>query len=169
MLMVHPVSDESHRALDIFGPIVEFTTSPLEPGSAYCVMEGIIPPGVAVPLHSHPDPESFYILSGHGQTLCQRGEQLEWVDVKPGDFVHVPSGSKHAHRNTSTEPLVELIVTTVTLGRFFQEVGRPAEPNTSPVAPSENDVRHFQETAGQYNHWVASPEENAAVGIVLPA
>jgi oxalate decarboxylase/phosphoglucose isomerase-like protein (cupin superfamily) len=88
-------------------------------------MKGTIPPGVSVPLHSHPDPESFYVLSGSAQTLLEQGNRLEWVDVKAADFIHIPGGAKHAHRNVSDQPVVELITTTPTLGQFFEEIGKP--------------------------------------------
>jgi hypothetical protein len=28
------------------------------------VLQGVIPPGVSIPLHSHPDTEDFFIISG---------------------------------------------------------------------------------------------------------
>ena len=83
-------------ALDVFGPTVEFLTLPEEPDTDYCVMIGTIPPGVSVPLHSHPDPESFYVLSGSVRTLDQRGDTLEWRTLNPGDFAHIPGHAKHA-------------------------------------------------------------------------
>lgn len=52
-------------------------------------------------------------MEGAGQALTEKGGSLEWIHVKPRAFVHIPGGTKHAHRNTSTEPLVELITTTV--------------------------------------------------------
>jgi len=45
--------------LDVCGPTVEFLNSPEETDAVYCIMIGTIPPGVSVPLHSHPDVESF--------------------------------------------------------------------------------------------------------------
>jgi hypothetical protein len=38
----------------VFGPRVEFFTSPEEGDAPYCVMMVTIPPGVLVRLHSHP-------------------------------------------------------------------------------------------------------------------
>ncbi|HWP91435.1 MAG TPA: hypothetical protein VNN20_04460 [Thermodesulfobacteriota bacterium] len=79
-----------HGVLDVFGPTVEFLTPPSEADAVYCVMKGTVPPGVSVPIHSHPDDESFFILSGTTQILTQQGDGFEfganqlWIDRVPG-------------------------------------------------------------------------------------
>jgi quercetin dioxygenase-like cupin family protein len=151
--------------LDVFGPTVEFLTSPSEAEAVYCVMRGTIPPGVSVPLHSHPDVESFFLLSGAVQVLAQRGDICAWLDMQPGNFIHIPSGAKHAFRNISSAPAVMLITTTPQLGRFFQEIGRPITPGVSPPPPTPEELEHFMRLAAHYHHWFGSPADNAAVGI----
>jgi quercetin dioxygenase-like cupin family protein len=153
--------------LDVFGPTVEFLTPPSEADAVYCVMKGTVPPGVSVPIHSHPDDESFFILSGAIQILTQQGHGFEWLDVKAGRLVHVPGGEKHSWRNISSEPAVGMIVTTSRLGRFFQEVGRPIAPGVPPSPPTPDDIQHFTRIAAKYHHWLGSATENAAVGISL--
>jgi mannose-6-phosphate isomerase-like protein (cupin superfamily) len=49
--------------------------------------------------------ESFYVLVGQVRIYDGR----EWVDAKPGDFVHVPPGGIHGFRNESGEPASMLI------------------------------------------------------------
>jgi len=156
----------THDVVDVLGPLVEFLTTPSHQES-YCVMRGIIPAGVSVPLHSHQDAESFLVVSGTAQALAERTDRLEWIDLRPGDFVHIPGGVKHAHRNTSSEPVVEIVVTTPTLGQFFQEVGRTVPPGKTLPPPTPDDFERFERIARKYRHWLASPAENAAVGIVL--
>ena len=56
---------------DVFGPTVEFLTSPQDVHNDFCVLKGVIPPGVSIPLHSHPDTEDFFVLSGQAQALKQ--------------------------------------------------------------------------------------------------
>jgi quercetin dioxygenase-like cupin family protein len=167
MSATHIVNKGAYGRLDVFGPIVEFLSSPDEPDAIYCVMIGTIPPGVSVPLHSHADIESFYVLSGSVQALTQRGDRFEWLDVKPGDFIHVPGNAKHAFRNQGSEPVVELITTTPNLGKFFQEIGRPVAPGVSAPPPAPDEIQHFLEIASRYRYWNGSPEENAAIGISL--
>ena len=50
---------------------------------------------------------------------------------------------------------------------FFQEIGRPIAADTLPKPPSLADIQGFTDVAARYHHWLASPEENAAVGINL--
>jgi quercetin dioxygenase-like cupin family protein len=153
---------------DVFGPTVEFLTSPEETDSGYCVMIGTVPPGVSVPLHSHSDPESFYLLSGALEVLSERDDDFEWLKVRPGEFIHEPPGAKHAWRNTSREPAVSLVTTTPKLGRFFQEIGRPTTPGRPVAPPTPDDVQRFARVSAKYGYWTASPAENAAIGIFLP-
>ena len=149
--------------VDVFGPTVEFLTWPEEAHNDFCVLRGIIPPGVSIPLHSHPDTEDFFILSGEGEVLRQGTQGYEWIGGKAGDYFHVPSGARHAWRNVGSLPLVALIITTPRLGRFFQETGRPVTDTPQPVTPE--DLAHFSAVATTYGYWNATPEENAAVGI----
>lgn len=149
--------------VELFGPMVEFLTSPQEAHNDFCVSRGMIPPGVFVPLHSHPDTEDFLVISGEVQALKQVPGGYEWIAGKSGDYFHVPSGAPHAWRNVSREPLVALIITTTRLGQFFQETGRPVTGTPQPVTPE--DLAHFATVVAKYGHWNATAEENAAVGI----
>lgn len=126
-----------------------------------------MPPGVAVPIHSHPDDESFFLLSGSAQVLTPRGHNFEWLDVREGGFVHLTGGVKHAWRNASHEKAVFLVTTTARLGRFFQEIGRPVNQGEPLPPPTPEEIQRFAQIAAKYDHWLSSPEENAAVGISL--
>ena len=159
--------NKESRVLDVLGPTVEFLVLPSEDDACYCVLKGTIPPGVSVPLHSHPDDESFFLVSGRVQALEQRNDGFECTNMNAGDFRHVPQGVRHAWKNQSNEPAIAIIVTTARLGRFFQEIGRPVSPDVSPQAPSPTDVQRFVDAAARYHHWLASPDENAAIGIKL--
>lgn len=149
--------------LDVFGPIIEFLTA--ENNKQICVMRAVVPPGVTVPLHSHDDFEDFFILAGGHQVLVEGEGGLEWHDAHAGDYIRVAGNVPHAHRNISGEPAVDLIITTALMGRFFREVGRPVG---SPP-PTAREVARFGEIASRFNYRLATAEENAAVGISLPA
>lgn len=167
MKAAHIVSKEKHGLLDVFGPTLQFLTSPDDASAEYSVMIGTIPPGVSIPLHSHADEESFYFLSGSAQALTQRGDAFEWIDVHAGELFHVPSGAKHAFQNKWNEPSVQLITTTPTLGRFFQEIGKPIVPGAPTAPPTPDELQRFLQIVAKYNYWTGSPQENAAVGIHL--
>jgi mannose-6-phosphate isomerase-like protein (cupin superfamily) len=62
----HIAEGTPNPALDVFGPTVEFLTSPADAHDDFCVMRGVIPPGVAIPLHSHDDTEEFFIVAVAG-------------------------------------------------------------------------------------------------------
>jgi quercetin dioxygenase-like cupin family protein len=126
---------------------------------AYSVMRGTIPPGVNVPLHSHSDAESFYVLAGEGEVLVQTAVGLEWRILRQGEFIHIHGGTRHAWRNRSCEPLSMLIICAARLGRALQEM---AQVDATPAA-----IQRLTEISERYGYWLGSPEENASVGIVL--
>lgn len=175
--MSSPVSNESAahlidprdvEILGVMGPTIQFIVPPQE--AVPCIMRGTIPPGVSVPLHSHPEPETFISISGQVDGLVESPDGLKWVPVASGAIFHVPSGAKHAWRNRSDEPSVSIVVTTASLGRFFQDVGTPIIAGAPlPGPPSAEAIRHFLETAERYGYWNATPEENTRLGISLPA
>jgi quercetin dioxygenase-like cupin family protein len=133
---------------------------------AYCVVRGMIPPDSCVPLHSHSDAESFYVLSGEAEALVQSKGGLEWQGIWPGDFIHIPAGTKHAWRNHSSEQMSALIICTARLGRALREMAQFASENgaqfSSPAA-----IERIVEISERYGYWFGSHAENAAVGIVL--
>ena len=153
------------QAVDLLGPVAEFVTEP-EPQGSFCVLRGVLPPGITVPLHSHDDAEDFLVLTGTHQVLLQGPDGLQWAHAHAGDYVHIPAGAPHAHRNTSPDPAVDLMITTARLGQFFAEAGRPV--TGLPQPPSPADVARFTAVAARYGHTLGSPEENAAVGIEMP-
>ena len=141
---------------------------PLSPSieDAYCVMKGTIPSGVSVPLHSHGDAESFYALSGEAQALVETEVGLQWQTLRPGDFIHIPGGTKHAWRNVSGEPMAALITCTAKLGRALREMGQLTSEGGKRI-PTPADVQRLIEISERYGYWLGSREENAAVGIEL--
>jgi quercetin dioxygenase-like cupin family protein len=166
MIQVTEISKHGHRTvLDLAdGNTVELLSPPTE--DAYSVMMGTIHPGGGAPLHSHPEAESFYVLSGNVEALVQTTCGLEWRRLSTGDFIHIPAGVKHAWRNRSIEPMSALITCTAKLGRAFQEMGQLASA-IGPKFPSPAAIRRIAEISERYGHWLGSPEENSAVGIHL--
>ena len=160
------IVDTSHgMSFDVLGPVVEFLTSPDGQGEP-CVMKGTIPPGAVVPLHSHPDSEAFFVIAGTQQVLTKSATDVAWHEVQAGDYVYIAPGTPHAWRNDSEDPVIDLIVTTPPLGRFFQEAGKPTDGASLP--PSPGDLARMVAVAAKYHYWLGSVEENAAVGINLP-
>jgi hypothetical protein len=63
--------------------------------------------------------------------------------------------------------VIQLITTTSKLGRFLQEVGRPVVQGERVGPPSPDEIQRFVKTAERYGYWLATPEENASLGISL--
>ncbi|OBJ90085.1 cupin domain-containing protein [Mycobacterium asiaticum] len=162
-VLQHLAQTPAGPTLDVFGGTVEFVSWSAE----FCVMRAVLPPGGVVALHRHPDAEDFLILSGRHQVLVSDGDNLAWRDAVAGDYVRIPGNVMHAHRNVDDEPAVDLVVTTPKLGRFFLEIGRPA--TDSPQPRTSEEVAQFVATSIEYGYVLGTPEENAAVGIDLPA
>jgi hypothetical protein len=77
--MPHLLAEIAHRidpsrieTLDVTGPTVQFLT-PVE-DDAPCIMRGTIPPGVVIPVHSHPEPETFIAIEGELEGLSETPE-----------------------------------------------------------------------------------------------
>jgi quercetin dioxygenase-like cupin family protein len=148
--------------LDLFGPQVQLVTALSDEDDGYCLFRGTVPAGAFVPVHSHADRETFYILGGELQGL----RQDRWLTLAGGDVLDIPGGVKHAFSNLSAAPVSLVFVTTMRLGRFFCEVGRPVA-TVPPGPPTPADLQRFLEISHAYGHWLGSPEDNAAVGISL--
>jgi quercetin dioxygenase-like cupin family protein len=161
------ISEGDVEVLDVFGPSIAFLVAPQSSDEAPCVMRGTIPSGVSVPLHSHAGIESFFIQSGKVEVFSDEGGKPHWITAGPGEFIEVPDNAKHAFRNASSDPVVQLIITTSKLGHFFQEIGRPLIAGKSISPPSSDEIQRFVKIAGRHSYWLATPEENAGIGITL--
>jgi quercetin dioxygenase-like cupin family protein len=158
------MSDALSKAdtIDILGPQIRFLTPLVDDPDEYCVISSVVPPNVVVPLHSHPEREIFLILSG----ALDAFDGSAWRIYGTGEVFDVPSGAKHAFRNTSAAPVSVVLVTSASMGRFFRSVGRPAS-DVPPGPPTSEAISAFATAATQHGYWLGSPAENAEVGISL--
>jgi len=131
----HRITDG--RVLHVPGARIELLTPPATADEAPCLLRGTIPPGGVVPLHRHPDPETFVGVAG----------RVDGLSGYPGDPVWVGLG----RRRCLPRP-------------FSCDVAAPAA-RTQP--PDAEVIAAFLETARRYGHWNASPAENAAIGIAV--
>jgi hypothetical protein len=165
----HLVETGNLEVLDVLGPTIQLLTPPEPDDRSPCIMRGMIPPGIVIPLHSHADPETFLMRFGEIEGLVESPNGFIWVRIRPNDIFHVPGKAKHAFRNRSQERAELVIVSTSKMARFFQEIGTSLTKNAAPSGPpSQDTIRHFLETTARYGYWNASPEENAQLGLSLP-
>ena len=153
--------------LKVLGASIQFLVGPQQDEDAPCILKRTIPPGISVPMHSHDFVEVFFVLSGDFEVIIGDGK-MRWIEVSAGDLVEVPSNVKHAFRNRSHRPVINLVFTTSKNGRYFQEIGRPAASWDRIRPPTLDEIQHFVKTAALYGYWLATPEENASVGIRVP-
>ncbi len=119
-------------------------------------------PGRVVPLHSHVDPECFYVLNGSIEVFTV-GDTSRWHVVEAGRSLLVADGSKHAVRNITDRPADLILATNNRLARYFREAGRSAIPGAEPLAPTPEDIERLLRVARDYGYWMASPAESSAV------
>ncbi len=73
---------------------------PSDDGEAV-IVEMWVEPGGGVPPHVHPSMEErFEVLEGELSFLSGR----KWQSATPGEKVVVPAGTRHAYRNSGTQP-----------------------------------------------------------------
>ena len=93
------------NVLELFGPTVEFLTSPQEAQSDFCVLKGTIPPGVSVPLHSHADTEDFFVIFGEIEGLRQDSEGHKWIGAKRAiTFMYLLTHGMHGATSPTNLP-----------------------------------------------------------------
>ena len=139
-------------------PSNEYLTDVSDDAGDYCLIRCTLPAGAVVPMHSHADRETFYVLSGSINAL--NGDH--WEELRPGDVFDVRDGAKHAWRNSSQGTASIICVTTTRMARFLQEISSAA----AGLSPEEQAQR-FLKLVQANGYWLASPEENAAIGLTV--
>lgn len=147
------------------GTLLEFLVPPDDTRHEVCLLRGTIPPGVAVPLHSHAEVEIFYVLEGAVEVFQYSDGPPTWTTVSAGHTVTIPGNTKHALRNSSPLPSTMVVVTTSKLYEFFQEVTKPFYPDQSAIPPTPQEIEELLGIAARYGYWMGSLEENAAIGL----
>ena len=145
--------------------LIEFLASPDEIGSEICLIRDTVPSGVVVPLHSHPDPEVFYVLEGSFEALQSEDNIDRWTTAGVGAVVAIPGNVKHAWRNALSLPATMVIVTTAKMFEFSREITKPFDPDQPADLPGLEAMQELSKTAARYGFWIASPEENTAIGL----
>src|ERR1700723_2427326 len=151
----------------VLGVLLQFLSTPEQINDQISVKRGTVPSGVVIPLHSHADPEIFYVLNGSLEVFQAEGPSEGWQTVTAEEVVSIPGNVRHAVRNTSPSPMTSIIVTKQELYSFFRELARPFDPNRPPAPPTPKEMHQFFSVAEKYEFWLASPDENAAIGISL--
>ena len=151
----------------VLGVLLQFLSTPEQINDQISVMRGTVLSGVQIPLHSHADPEIFYVLNGSIEVFQAEGQSAGWQIVTAGEVVSIPGNVRHALRNTSSSPMTSITVSKQELYSFFRELARPFDPNRPPAPPTPEEMQQLFSVSEKYEYWLASPDENAAIGISL--
>jgi quercetin dioxygenase-like cupin family protein len=158
-----PTVEPAQEALDVMGARVEVLARLGDADDALVLLRETVHPGRAVSLHSHADPECFFVTAG---VLDLYREDKGWLKLEAEQFEHVGRDIRHAVRNGGTEPVELVMVTTVRMARFFSDIGSPAT-EVEPRRPNAMQLAAFLGHVTDYGYWVAPPEENLAIGLDL--
>jgi quercetin dioxygenase-like cupin family protein len=155
----------------VLGVLLQFLSTPEQINDQISVMRGTVPSGVVIPLHSHADPEIFYVLNGSLEVFQAEGPPAGWQTANAAEVVSIPGNVRHALRNTSPSPppspITSITVSKQELYSFFRELARPFDPNRPLAPPTPEEMQQLFSVAEKYEYWLASPDENAAIGISL--
>jgi len=152
---------EQRQTLVVLGVLLEFLASPEQVDGEISLIRGTLPQQTVVPLHSHSDPEIFYVLEGQLEVY----EATGWRTAETGSTVGIPGNARHALRNASSKPVTTLTVTKAELYKFFRELAKPFDPAQPFAPPTPSEMQQAFDAAGRHHYWIASPAENAAIGL----
>jgi hypothetical protein len=62
-------------------------------------------------------------------------------------------------------PTTTITVSKQELYSFFRELARPFDPDNPPAPPTPEEMQQLFSVAKKYEYWLASRDENAAIGI----
>jgi quercetin dioxygenase-like cupin family protein len=159
------IDSKNKPTFNLMGPLVRFLVDPAEAAGAFGLICGIVAPGVAIPLHSHADPEVLFVLDGALEFLRHDGKTGRWLTARRGETISIPGNVKHALRNSSCESTSLLLVTTPNIFGFFRALANPVDLDAKPTPPTPADMERLMALAAKHNYWLASPEDNAAIGL----
>jgi mannose-6-phosphate isomerase-like protein (cupin superfamily) len=151
-----PVPAESW---DVFGPQLRCLTHLSGGDDDFCLLEGEVAQGSFVPVHSHEDRECFLVLAGEIEAWVEGS----WTVLDEGQVLDIPGGRRHAWRKSSPGTALLMIATTVRMGRFLREAGRPLAAAQLPPTPRE--LERFVGLARSHGYWLGTAEDNAAAGL----
>ena len=78
----------------------------IQPGAGLSLARMTVAPGVTSEAHRHPNcAETIHLLSGEVVQRCD----ADWVTLRAGDTLLVPTGSLHQTRNDSLETAVLMV------------------------------------------------------------
>jgi quercetin dioxygenase-like cupin family protein len=145
---------EEGQAVWFLGTLMIFKATGKDNAQTFSLIEQILPPGFAPPLHvHHAEDEAFYILEGELTFVC--GEHRWHADT--GAFIFLPKDIAHGFLVEGSQP-ARLLQFTVPAGleQFHAEMGEPARSLTMPPS-GPPDLAKMQALADNYYFEIVGP------------
>ena len=95
----------------------------------------------------------------------ERGGQ--WAPVRTGELVVIAAGARHAWRNRTSANVRVLSFAGTNIFAVMRKIAIPADLAQAAAPPTPEFLQELQEIAANTGNWIASPEENAAIGLSL--
>jgi len=114
------VKNAQVQSLNVLGTEVRFLCEADATGSAWSLMEVVLPRDSGPPLHTHDWDEAYYITEGEVQFTV--GAQS--VHATTGDFLYTPAGIPHGFHGASERARMLIFDVPAHAGKFFKEVNR---------------------------------------------
>ena len=129
------------EVLEVTGLTIEVLAQSSSGAGGVALMRATLPPEAMIPIHSHSEPECFYVLEG------RLGLHLDgtWHDGGPGTVLHVPGHATHAVRNSGPAPCIVLCAIPASLLSTFRNMaqpdraGRGGRPGALPLDPAKGE------------------------------
>ncbi|AEU38042.1 cupin domain-containing protein [Granulicella mallensis] len=161
------VAASREQIYQVLGVLQQFLVRPQEGANKIALIRGELPEGCEIPLHSHRDVEIFFIISGQVSIYVEGLNGSAWQTIAEGEAVSIPGGSKHALRAAGTTPADVISVTGGELFSFFEALAQPIAEGEVMIAPTMETMQGVFAAAAKYGIWLASPEENRAIGLAM--
>ena len=155
------VPADTGEAYWVMGTLFTYLITAPDSGGSYFTLIVDVGPEVGPPLHIHHlEDEQFYVLEGH--LTYSIGDQT--VQVKTGDFIHIPRGTMHSFKNGPKPSRLLATFAPAGIEGFFREVGERVEDRLKSPAPvTEAVIARFlaAEAAGWKDHHDTLPPPSA--------
>ncbi len=158
------VTPSNEPTFVVLGNLLQFLNEPGSGRDDLSFMTASLPAEVVIPLHSHADPELFFLLEG---SLDVYQETTDWNRATVGQLITIPGNVKHALRNTTDGTVRAILVSKSSIHNFFRELAQPFGPDFVSHQPTPEELRPLFEAAARHGYWIGSSVENAAIGITL--
>lgn len=120
------------EAIGIFDEELRVKVTGAQTAGAYALVSISVAPGGGPPLHAHPGPETFTVISGEFAFTARDERGVTSARGGPGTIVHTPGGAPHRFENIGSVRGELLIVVSPDSIDFLRELGAAFPPGSTP-------------------------------------